>query len=69
MPFKKPDFNIDDAFSESSEDKIRLYSRSSEQAPLTEETIQVCWCGVVWCGVVWCGVVWCGSGMEDRIGN
>jgi len=40
MPFKKPDFNIDDAFSESSEDKIRLYSRSSEQAPLTEETIQ-----------------------------
>ena len=40
MPFKKPDFTIDDAFSESSEDKIRLYTRTSETAPLTEETIQ-----------------------------
>lgn len=32
----KTDFSIDDAFSESSEDKIRLYSNSSETAPLTE---------------------------------
>ena len=41
MPFKKPDFTIDDAFSESAEDKIRLYTRTSESVPLTEETIQV----------------------------
>jgi len=40
MPFKKPDFTIDDAFSESAEDKIRLYTRTSESVPLTEETIQ-----------------------------
>ena len=33
---KQDNFNIDDAFSESSEDKIRLYSNSSETAPLTE---------------------------------
>jgi len=39
MPFKKPDFTIDDAFSETAEDKIRLYTRTSETAPLTEETI------------------------------
>ena len=32
----KTEFSIDDAFSESSEDKIRLYSNSSETAPLTE---------------------------------
>jgi len=32
----KADFSIDDAFSENSEDKIRLYSHSSETAPLTE---------------------------------
>ena len=32
----KTDFSIDDAFSENSEDKIRLYSNSSETAPLTE---------------------------------
>jgi len=32
----KADFSIDDAFSESSEDKIRLYSNTSETAPLTE---------------------------------
>lgn len=40
MPFKKPDFTIDDAFSESAEDRIRLYTRTSESVPLTEETIQ-----------------------------
>ena len=32
----KTDFSIDDALSENSEDKIRLYSNSSETAPLTE---------------------------------
>ena len=37
--FKKQqtdNFSIDDAFSESSEDKIRLYSNNSETAPLTD---------------------------------
>lgn len=33
---RSDNFNIDDAFSESAEDKIRLYSNSSETAPLTE---------------------------------
>ena len=33
---KSENFNIDDAFSESAEDKIRLYSNSSETAPLTD---------------------------------
>lgn len=32
----KSDFSIDDAFAESTEDKIRLYSNSSETAPLTD---------------------------------
>ena len=33
---KQDNFSIDDAFLENSEDKIRLYSNSSETAPLTE---------------------------------
>ena len=36
MNGRSDNFNIDDAFSESTEDKIRLYSNSSETAPLTE---------------------------------
>jgi len=41
MPRKKKDFSIDDAFSESQEDKIKLYpkSRESERKALTETTI------------------------------
>jgi len=41
MPRKKKDFSIDDAFSESAEDKIKLYpkSRESERLTLTETTI------------------------------
>eukprot|EP00092_Neocalanus_flemingeri_P002027 GFUD01002164.1.p1 GENE.GFUD01002164.1~~GFUD01002164.1.p1 ORF type:complete len:207 (-),score=48.04 GFUD01002164.1:282-902(-) len=37
---KKADFNIDDAFSESLEDKIRIYTTTSETAPLTETIIE-----------------------------
>ena len=33
---KSDNFSIDDAFAESSEDKIRLYSNTSETAPLTD---------------------------------
>ena len=33
---KQDNFSIDDAFLENSEDKIRLYSNSSETAPLTD---------------------------------
>jgi len=33
---KTDNFSIDDAFAESSEDKIRLYSNTSETAPLTD---------------------------------
>ena len=33
---KTDNFSIDDAFAESSEDKIRLYSNNSETAPLTD---------------------------------
>ena len=38
---RSDNFNIDDAFSESAEDKIRLYSNSSETAPLTETIYEV----------------------------
>lgn len=37
---KKTDFNIDDAFSESMEDKIRIYTTTSETAPLTETILE-----------------------------
>jgi len=37
---KKPDFNIDDAFSESLEDKIRIYTTTSETAPLTDTILE-----------------------------
>ena len=37
---KKTDFNIDDAFSESLEDKIRIYTTTSETAPLTETILE-----------------------------
>jgi len=37
---KKTDFSIDDAFSESHEDKIRLYSTTSETVPLTDTIIE-----------------------------
>ena len=37
---KKADFTIDDAFSESLEDKIRIYTTTSETVPLTETILE-----------------------------
>jgi len=37
---KKQDFSIDDAFSETLEDKIRIYTTTSETAPLTETILE-----------------------------
>jgi len=37
---KKTDFNIDDAFSESLDDKIRIYTTTSETAPLTDTILE-----------------------------
>ena len=37
---KKADFNIDDAFSESLDDKIRIYTTTSETAPLTDTILE-----------------------------
>lgn len=40
MPLKKKDFSIDDAFSETAEDRIRLYPKTSETVPLTETILE-----------------------------
>ena len=37
---RRGDFNIDDAFAESLDDKIRIYTTTSETAPLTDTILE-----------------------------